>query len=69
EPEGLVLAVGCSGTNFKTAPAIGRCLAEWITDGAPRTVDLHAFRASRFAEGKPITGQHEYGGEGTDFWR
>lgn len=69
EPEGLFLAVGCSGTNFKTAPAIGRCLAEWITDGAPRTVDLHAFRASRFAGGQPIAGQHEYGGEGTDFWR
>ncbi len=68
EPEGLFLAVGCSGTNFKTAPAIGRCLAEWIIDGAPRTVDLHAFRASRFAEGHPITGRHEYT-SGAAFWR
>ena len=45
-----------SGTNFKTAPAIGRCVAEWITEGAPRNIDLHAFRASRFAEGRLCTG-------------
>lgn len=68
EPEGLFLAAGCSGTNFKTAPAIGRCLAEWVTEGAPRMVDLHAFRATRFAEGVPVTGEYEYG-SGADFWR
>jgi sarcosine oxidase subunit beta len=66
--DGLFAAVGCSGTNFKTAPGIGRCLAEWMT-GATPAVDLHAFRASRFAEGEPIRGQFEYGEGATDVWR
>lgn len=57
---GLYGILGDSGTNFKTAPAIGKCLAEWITEGASRSVDLHAFRASRFAEGAPLHGAHEY---------
>jgi sarcosine oxidase subunit beta len=44
---------GDSGTSFKTAPATGICLAEWIVEGAPKLVDLTPFRSSRFAEGKP----------------
>ena len=63
-PEGLWVMLGDSGTSFKTAPAIGRCLAEWITAGAPRTADLHPFRASRFVEGGPWTDADHYGGEG-----
>ncbi|HET7342357.1 MAG TPA: FAD-binding oxidoreductase, partial [Methylomirabilota bacterium] len=47
-PDGLWAMLGDSGTSFKTSPAIGRCLAEWITAGAPATVDLRPFRASRF---------------------
>ena len=39
-PEGLWGMLGDSGTSFKTSPAIGRCLAEWIVTGAPSTVDL-----------------------------
>jgi sarcosine oxidase subunit beta len=67
---GLYLAVGCSGTNFKTAPAIGLALAEWIADGQPRTVDVRPFRVTRFAEGQPIVGAHEYGAHpAADFWR
>ena len=62
--EGLWAMLGDSGTSFKTAPAIGRCLAEWITAGAPRTADLHRFRASRFVEGGPWTDADHYGGEG-----
>jgi len=62
--EGLWAMLGDSGTSFKTAPAIGRCLAEWITAGAPRTADLHPFRASRFVEGGPWTDADHYGGEG-----
>jgi sarcosine oxidase subunit beta len=49
----LWLMVGDSGTSFKTAPAVGVCLAEWITGGSSRLVDLSQFRASRFAEGQP----------------
>lgn len=50
---GLFVMVGDSGTSFKTSPAIGKCLAEWITTGAPHTADLHPFRASRFVEDNP----------------
>ncbi len=59
--DGLFCMAGDSGTSFKTAPAIGRCLAEWITEGAPRTTDLAPFRAARFAEGRPWVDEHAYG--------
>jgi sarcosine oxidase subunit beta len=58
---GLWVMTGDTGTSFKTAPAIGICLAEWITDGAPGLVDLTPFRASRFAEGAPWLDAHSYG--------
>lgn len=67
-PEGFYLACGLSGTGFKKAPAIGLGLTELITQGQSRTVDLRPFRLSRFAEGKPLHGQHEYG-EGGHFWQ
>jgi sarcosine oxidase subunit beta len=51
--DGLFVMVGDSGASFKTSPAIGKCLAEWITEGQPRTADLHPFRAARFAEDNP----------------
>jgi sarcosine oxidase subunit beta len=41
--DGLWVMAGDSGTSFKTSPAIGRCLAEWITAGAPTTADLAPF--------------------------
>lgn len=67
---GLHLAIGDSGTNFKTGPAIGACLSEEITTGRASTVDITPFRPTRFAEGQPIIGKHEYGGDGiTDVWR
>lgn len=58
---GLWVMTGDSGTSFKTAPAIGVCLAEWIADGAPRLVDLTPFRASRFAEGALWLDARSYG--------
>ena len=51
EPAGLAVAAGFSGHGFMQGPAIGACLAELILDGAARTVDISAFRPSRFAEG------------------
>ena len=60
---GLWAILGDSGTSFKTAPAIGRCLAEWIVEGKPRTADLGPFRSTRFAEGRPWVDQHHYGRE------
>lgn len=59
--EGLYCMTGDSGTSFKTAPAIGKCLAEWITEGQPKTVDLTPFRSTRFAEGKPWIDENDYG--------
>ena len=59
--EGLWLMTGDSGTSFKTAPAIGICLAEWMTEGAPRLLDLTPFRATRFADGEPWLDATAYG--------
>jgi len=58
---GLWVMTGDSGTSFKTSPAIGICLAEWILDGSPRLVDLMPFRAARFAEGAPWIDERSYG--------
>jgi sarcosine oxidase subunit beta len=58
---GLFVMVGDSGTSFKTAPAIGKCLAEWIAESQPRTADLQPFRAARFAEDDPWTQASTYG--------
>jgi sarcosine oxidase subunit beta len=60
---GLYGMLGDSGTSFKTSPAIGRCLAEWIVHGKPRLVDLTPFRSTRFAEGKPWADDDHYGRE------
>jgi sarcosine oxidase subunit beta len=61
--EGLWVMAGDSGTSFKTAPAIGRCLAEWVTTGAPVTADLAPFASKRFAEGRPWRDADHYGRE------
>ncbi len=60
-PEGFYLDCGFSGTGFKTAPAVGLCMAELILDGKAKTVDLSIYRPQRFAEGKPITPRYTYG--------
>src|SRR5947208_243564 len=61
--DGLYVMLGDSGTSFKTSPVIGRCLAEWIVEGRPRTADLTPFRSTRFAEGKPWIDEDNYGRE------
>jgi sarcosine oxidase subunit beta len=48
--EGLFGLVGDSGTCFKTAPAIGRALAQLVTTGTSE-VDLSPFHHSRFDRG------------------
>jgi len=58
--EGLYMAAGFSGTGFKIAPAVGACLAELITQGRAKFVDISPFRLSRFQENQPIRGPHEY---------
>ena len=59
-PEGFYLACGFSGTGFKTAPAIGRCLTELIVDGRATTVDIDGYSVERFAAGRPLRGEHPY---------
>lgn len=58
--DGLFVMTGDSGTSFKTAPAIGMILAEWIADGEPKLMDMTPFRASRFAEGRPWIDEFQY---------
>ncbi len=58
--EGLYCVAGDSGTSFKTAPAIGRSLAELVTEGASRTADLTPFRPARVAEGALWRDEHDY---------
>jgi sarcosine oxidase subunit beta len=57
-PEGFYLDCGHSGTGFKTAPAIGLCMAELILEGKSKTVDISPFAPIRFAEGKLIRGSY-----------
>ena len=63
-PDGFYLACGFSGTGFKIAPAVGACLAEWILDGQPSTVDVTPFALGRFESGEKLVGKHAY----KDIW-
>jgi sarcosine oxidase subunit beta len=60
-PDGFYLACGFSGTGFKTAPAVGACLAELILDGAATTVDISGYALERFESGRLLVGDHPYG--------
>ena len=46
-------------------PAVGACVAELILDGRATTVDITAYTHRRFAEGRPLVGEHPYG----SLWR
>jgi glycine/D-amino acid oxidase-like deaminating enzyme len=50
-PLGLVVATGFTGHGFALGPVVGRLVAELVLDGKP-SLDLRAFRFSRFAEGQ-----------------
>jgi len=60
-PDGFYLACGFSGTGFKTAPAVGACLAELILDGQATSIDISGYSLERFAEGRLLVGDHPYG--------
>jgi glycine/D-amino acid oxidase-like deaminating enzyme len=55
---GFYLAVGFSGHGFKLSPAVGDMVARLVTEGRAPGDDVHAFRLSRFAEGRPIRGTY-----------
>ena len=63
-PEGLYLVAGWSGTGFKKAPAVGAEVARWISDGAPRRLELEGYDLARFERGDRIQGEHEYATSG-----
>jgi len=60
EVYGLYIAAGFSGMGFKISPAVGLVMSELVLDGRASTVDISAFRVSRFAEGQPIRPEFEY---------
>jgi glycine/D-amino acid oxidase-like deaminating enzyme len=51
---GLSYAVGFSGHGFKLSPAVGILMAELITEGRARTLDITPYRLERFAEGAEL---------------
>lgn len=51
EIPGLILATGLTGHGFGMGPIVGKLMSEIALDGKP-SLDLHAFRFSRYAEGK-----------------
>ena len=57
---GLYVCAGFSGMGFKISPAIGLVISELMLDGNSKTVNIAAFRPSRFAESRPIKAEYEY---------
>ncbi len=55
--DGAFVAAGFSGHGFKMSPAVSTLMAELVIDGSPRTFDIRALRATRFAEGEPLLDQ------------
>ncbi len=45
---------GFSGHVLQQSPAMGRALAEWLTHGEYRSLDLSPFHYDRVARGEPI---------------
>lgn len=54
----LLLANGFSGHGLQQAPAVGRGLAEWITEGGYRSLDLSALSTQRIVERRPLLEQN-----------
>jgi len=50
----LLFANGFSGHGLQHAAGVGRGLAEWITCGAWRSIDLSPFAYERLREGRPL---------------
>ena len=57
---GLYICAGFSGMGFKISPAIGVVMTELLLDGRATSVNIDAFRPSRFSENSPIKAQYEY---------
>jgi glycine/D-amino acid oxidase-like deaminating enzyme len=57
---GLYVCAGFSGMGFKISPAIGLVMSELVLDGRATSVNIEAFRPSRFAENSPVKAEYEY---------
>ena len=57
---GLYVMTADNGSSFKTAPATGVVLSQWVLNGEPTLMDMSPFRASRFAEGNPWVDELAY---------
>lgn len=60
EHGGLFVMTADNGSSFKTAPATGIVLTEWVLDGEPKLMDMSQFTASRFAENRLWHDEHAY---------
>jgi glycine/D-amino acid oxidase-like deaminating enzyme len=58
---GLYCVAGSSGHGFKLGPVVGEMMAELVINGRQPGDDIEIFSFSRFAEGRPVTGEYEYG--------
>ena len=56
--KGFYVAAGFSGHGFKLSPAVGDMVARLVLQGKSPSDDVHAFRLSRFAEGRPMRGTY-----------
>jgi sarcosine oxidase subunit beta len=54
EIEGFILANGFSGHGFQHSPAVGKMIAELITEGKAKTIDITSLSIERFAKGELI---------------
>jgi glycine/D-amino acid oxidase-like deaminating enzyme len=52
---------GSSGHGFKLGPAVGEMMADLILDGKQPGDDIDLFSYQRFAEGRLVSGEYEYG--------
>ncbi|HLI09528.1 MAG TPA: FAD-dependent oxidoreductase [Ktedonobacteraceae bacterium] len=58
--ENLYAIFGCNGTGFKTAPAIGKAMAEHILAVSDAEISLAAFRPARYFEQAAIHDPYAY---------
>jgi sarcosine oxidase subunit beta len=54
EVEGFILANGFSGHGFQHSPAVGKVIAELITEGKASTIDISSLSIERFKKGELI---------------
>lgn len=64
--DGLLVAAGFSGHGFKIAPAVGRLVADLVTEGHSRDprIPESDFRLTRFTEDNLLTSRYPYVGAG-----